>query len=445
MLRSLRVRNFRSIRDSKELSLSNLNIIVGPNNSGKSSILYSILLLKQTLLDKDLNATLITSGPYIDLGSYLDIIKADSSSNQIGISFELDATKLGKIRTLSLALKKELSLRPYNRYDLSFYYDIEKNAITLTAFNVSETITKDFYNGIKANGKWQIDGLPKDALPYIRPQFQHFLPMIAPATEKPPDDEKITTQAMDLILSSRMRTAALNVFFENLLYVGPIREKIPRYGFMGTQSYSELSPSGQNLMRVLATRHLQTKERKTLLEQLNYWLDKRFHVLKRVRIENIDKAKTVKSIVADDPRGDQNINLAAMGSGLSQLVPVIVQTVLTAANGCILIEQPEIHLHPAAQASLGDLFVKYAKQKRQLIVETHSEHLLLRVRRRIAEGKLDPELVRVFFVDKQKGETRIRQLSLEANGHFKRWPAGFFEEGYREAMALAMARIGGPS
>jgi len=129
-----------------------------------------------------------------------------------------------------------------------------------------------------------------------------------------------------------------------------------------------------------------------------------------------------------------------MGSGLSQLVPVIVQTIITPKTGCVLIEQPEIHLHPAAQAVLGDLFVKYAKNNKQIIVETHSEHLLLRVRRRVAEGKISPDLVSIFFVDKSKNETRIRKLNLKKDGHFKSWPAGFFEGGYRDAVALAMAQ-----
>ncbi|MFC1605222.1 DUF3696 domain-containing protein, partial [Planctomycetota bacterium] len=118
-----------------------------------------------------------------------------------------------------------------------------------------------------------------------------------------------------------------------------------------------------------------------------------------------------------------------------------VQTVLTPKNGCLIVEQPEIHLHPAAQANLADLFVHYANEGKQLVVETHSEHLLLRVRRRIAEGKISPDKVRIFLVEKSGTSTRIRCLKLEKNGHFQRWPKGFFEEGYKEAMAIAEAQL----
>jgi predicted ATPase len=128
-----------------------------------------------------------------------------------------------------------------------------------------------------------------------------------------------------------------------------------------------------------------------------------------------------------------------MGCGISQLVPVIVHTVLTPESGCLLVEQPEIHLHPSAQADLADLFIENAKFKRQFFVETHSEHFVLRLRRRIAEGRIKPERVKIFFVEKIGGITRVRSLNLKSDGHFVEWPKGFFEEGYKEALAIAEA------
>ena len=88
---------------------------------------------------------------------------------------------------------------------------------------------------------------------------------------------------------------------------------------------------------------------------------------------------------------------------------------------------------------MADLFIDIATTlQRQVIVETHSEHLVLRVRRRIAEGTIDPNDVSILYVEKQGAESKVRRLDINKRGHFDDWPEGF-DEAYQEAMALAMA------
>lgn len=136
-----------------------------------------------------------------------------------------------------------------------------------------------------------------------------------------------------------------------------------------------------------------------------------------------------------------------MGSGVSQLMPVIVAS-LTERSGLLTIEQPELHVHPALQTGLGDLFIEAASQgrkRRTLLVETHSEHLLLRVMRRMREtheGTV-PEGVRPVFpgdvsivlVEKDGDRSITRKMPLNERGELvKAWPGGFFEEGLREVL-----------
>jgi predicted ATPase len=130
-----------------------------------------------------------------------------------------------------------------------------------------------------------------------------------------------------------------------------------------------------------------------------------------------------------------------MGEGISQLLPIVAGVVATPAGECLVVEQPEVHLHPAAQADLADLFVRNLRDgsARQFLIETHSEHLLLRLRRRVAEGDILPEDVMILLVERTRGSSRVRALELNETGHFESWPAGFFEEGYAEALGLAEA------
>ena len=133
-----------------------------------------------------------------------------------------------------------------------------------------------------------------------------------------------------------------------------------------------------------------------------------------------------------------------MGIGVSQVLPVLV-TAYASRNQIIAIEQPEIHLHPALQADLGDVFIQSAlgPAKNRFLIESHSEHLLLRVMRRMREtsngglpGNVPPitrKDVCVLFVQPKGTASAVRCLELDEEGQLlDPWPGGFFEEGYRE-------------
>jgi len=143
-------------------------------------------------------------------------------------------------------------------------------------------------------------------------------------------------------------------------------------------------------------------------------------------------------------RGEVVVNLAEAGQGMQQVLPVVVQQLSHREDGTALfldlVEEPELHLHPAAHAPLADLFLESAKSGRgQVLVETHSENLLLRIRRRIAEG-LNPDLVGIYWVeDKEDGFSTIRPITIYADGNVDYWPPGVFSEGYQEVRALRRA------
>lgn len=444
MFKRLRVRNFRSIRDSGNLRFSRLNIIVGPNSSGKSSLLYTMLMLKQTLDDKNTENVLVTSGPQLDLGSYLDIIPKISPKEDLEVEFDLDESFFPDVMFSGGGRTNEFP--PFNKYQVKFGFDLMKNTVYVKSFHLVDTQSKSEFAGKLENSKWVLDGVVDKIKPHAQLEFDHFLPCLGPKG-KIPKDKEILELSVEILLNSHLRFYPTECLFERIRYVAPIRQHIPRYGVLGTMPHTELGASGQNLIRVLSQRSTEGPSGRAILKELNKWLGTRFKILKNIRLVDIDKSKTIKLLIADEHCGRKPINLAEMGSGISQLVPVIVQTVLTPKKGCILIEQPEIHLHPAAQADLADLFAHYAAHSdKQIIIETHSEHLVLRIRRRIAEGKLCPDLVRIYFVQKYKtgqrqGETKVRELELEKNGHFKKWPIGFFEDGYKEAMAILDAQL----
>jgi len=152
----------------------------------------------------------------------------------------------------------------------------------------------------------------------------------------------------------------------------------------------------------------------------------------------------LQELILVDKRSNTSVSHRDVGIGVSQVLPVLVGAYASQSQ-IIAIEQPEIHLHPALQADLGDVFLQSAlgENKNRFLIETHSEHLLLRIMRRMREtasGKLPegclpvrPEDVMVLFVEPDGSRSIVREMPLNENGELiKAWPGGFFEEGLRE-------------
>ena len=135
---------------------------------------------------------------------------------------------------------------------------------------------------------------------------------------------------------------------------------------------------------------------------------------------------------------DREVDLTAVGVGVSQLLPVLVLCLLSEPGGIVLLEQPELHLHPAIQQRLGDFLLACARTGRQLIVETHSEHLISRLRKRAAEDETDEtvNLFTIVFAELEDGMTQLRPVRTNRFGGLEDWPHGFFDQGISEAREI---------
>jgi predicted ATPase len=156
------------------------------------------------------------------------------------------------------------------------------------------------------------------------------------------------------------------------------------------------------------------------------------------------RAETLQDLVLIDKRSGTPVSHRDVGIGVSQVLPVLVSA-YASKDKLLAIEQPEIHLHPALQAELGDVFLDAAltDAANTVLIETHSEHLLLRIMRRMLETfeerlpdgvpEVRPEHVMVLFVEPDGARSIVREMPLNERGELvKAWPGGFFEEGLRE-------------
>ena len=219
--------------------------------------------------------------------------------------------------------------------------------------------------------------------------------------------------------------------------------------FSYTASYDKVHSSKEIWQKILLD--------KDSREKLNVWLsdDKKLKSTYKIEVEKfykVDDPKNVKELVEPDIQELKFLDLRTgvfvsprdMRLGISQSLPILASC-MALDNSSIFIEQPELHLHPAVQCEMADEFIRSKNNnKNNFFIETHSEHILLRIMRRLrysSEGKINkndelyitPDDICLLYVDNNGEKTYVKELELDEDGTLlDAWPNGFFEEGYKE-------------
>ena len=222
---------------------------------------------------------------------------------------------------------------------------------------------------------------------------------------------------------------------EKIAYVGPIRESLERVNILRNQGSTEVGKAGGMVPNLLFQRPDLLMNMNKVFEDFDIPYEIKVSHHQDVHFENVFTLRLIEKSTKT------NMTFLDVGFGISQVLPVLVQTVLSSGN-IVAIEQPEVHLHPKLQAQLATLFVdSYKHRGNQFIIETHSEHLILRLQRLIREGRgksdgLKPDDVSVLYVTRNENGSRCQQLRLNEYGDFiDPWPGGFFEEAFEETFA----------
>ncbi|MDQ7041223.1 MAG: DUF3696 domain-containing protein, partial [Rhodothermus sp.] len=242
---------------------------------------------------------------------------------------------------------------------------------------------------------------------------------------------------------------AYEQLWEQVYYLGPLREHPKRqYLWSGAQPTGVGSRGERTIDALLASsRHGKYlsqgpgrgKKKRTLQEQVAFWLQE-LKLVSNFQIKAISKTEKIYQVLIQADRNSTFVPLPDVGFGVSQILPVLTLLYYVPERSVLLLEQPEIHLHPSVQAGLADVFIDAIKTRKvQIIVESHSEHLLRRLQRRIAEEKLSAKEAALYFVTYSQGESRIESLQLDSYGRIENWPENFFGDDFAEIAAMQKA------
>jgi predicted ATPase len=235
------------------------------------------------------------------------------------------------------------------------------------------------------------------------------------------------------LLSFRYRDTLNSL--SGIRYLGPLRKYPTRIESLVEKSKNYVGREGEGSASILYRDSSTVKKVNQYMQKLN--IPYEVYVVKL----DADGAGILGDIIAlqlVDLRSNVVLSLEDVGFGISQVLPILVQLAISESD-MVLIEQPELHLHPALQAHFGDLLIDgiTPDSKNQFIIETHSEHLLLRLQRRIREGILSSEDIRIYYIDANKElGSYVQLIEMDDQGEFiTAWPNGFFPERLDEMLA----------
>ena len=234
-----------------------------------------------------------------------------------------------------------------------------------------------------------------------------------------------------------------------IFYLGPLRE-FPQRDYLWARSRpKDVGPRGdQSIDAILAATEageMRNRKSKAVLKpfqaMIAYWL-KEMGLIYDFKVDEIAAGSNRWQAKIQVRKGGTEVLLTDVGFGVSQVLPVITLLQYVPEGSTVILEQPEIHLHPLAQANLADAIVNAAQHRNvQVILESHSEHLLLRLQRRVAEGAISSDDLRLYFCDAPDGVSVLNPLELDLLGTIANWPTHFMGDSFGETYAAEAARL----
>lgn len=375
MLTQLELRHFKCF-ELLRLPMSPFTLLSGGNGSGKSSVLQALALIQQTMREQEWSTRLMLNGAAVRLGTVADVVDELHSRNTCGIAVADKDTA----------------------YDWSFSGDRTEMSMVVEKVTVGGKV-------------------------YERPDELHWL---IPATP----------HALGSSLSIRLR----DMTYITAERVGP-REVYPledsfvagNVGPVGEYAVSVLHRGRDE--PVIAELVLPTSP-PTRLRQVEERMGTFFPGFGLI-VQQIPNTNSVSLGLRSSPETD-HFRPVNVGFGLTQVLPIVVAALSAKPEDILLIENPEVHLHPAGQMLMGRFLAEVAYAGVQVVVETHSDHVLSGVRRMVKAGQLKADRVAIhFFRPRSEGVTQVVSPSIDPSGSIDEWPDGFFDQFDQDASHFA--------
>ena len=436
------IENFKSISALHKFELRPFTVLSGKNSSGKSSFIQLLLILKQTIEKSSTKDVFVINDKYYSGDDFTNLIYKKNKENILLFSFKFDKSAFSSSKNPLLVISKEAEIE-FSLFDNNAEPTIKSFSIKTQSENGEKNpfltiLFNDNFYKIESNDNSFGEGIWGKNIEQASIDFEAFYPNSF--SEK--NDDKVFLKidwAKDLI----------NSFLSNISYLGPDRES-PKGEYSTSKQAYTVGTKGEFTAQLLQQKANDSIEyyeiinkdniikykqkEETLSKAVKFWMCEVFGVAKNIYSEKKDDAYR---ILLETENG-LKVNIKQVGYGISQLLPIIVEGLIMPKNGTLIIEQPEIHLHPKIQSQLFDFLYSLILQGKKVIVETHSSHFITRMRRRVAESQDKIyKKINLTFIENDV----FRNIKLDDLGSMKYIPEDFVERDAEELKAIVYAQM----
>ncbi|UOO46403.1 DUF3696 domain-containing protein [Enterococcus casseliflavus] len=523
------IKNFKGIRSFSYKNLSPITILSGANSGGKTSLIQSILMIKQSIEFGSSEIPIVLNGHYTQLGlfsklihkgqKFIEIELKDSiepsqiltkdprdggdyyyrrnllphinnnlnyATNIMDIYFrnkenpksvleELDSMRFSSIRSVSSKGKRPRRIFKDMTYSLKIgtKSNSENPYIKELLISVSEIVDTSVYEHTLQLSNTRLDSYKISTNSPIffdlrnilwssnYNDIHHICEFLKDKVERPTDEvhnynsANITFSGLNLSLvkdekkkdefiDSSFINHLINLItlnFNDVEFIGPLRDEPRSLYLKETDLINDIGIKGENAGLIFAKnfhkivscpilneeKNKIIKKEMTLEEAVNYWLNDKFKLAKKIAV-NQYKDNNIYEI---EVTNFNNIKtpISSVGFGVSQIFPIIVSSLISADNAMLIFEQPEIHLHPRVQSLLFDFVygIQCVSKTKRIIIETHSDHLINKYRiYKIKNSDNVPNPVTLFFADSEN--STLHPIEFDEYGNLTDWPQGFFDQ-----------------
>ena len=412
MITELRAQNFKSWKDTGTLQCAPLTGFFGANSSGKTSILQVLLMLKQTVerpskgqSDWDKPLFFGNNASLVNLGDFDEIIHGHTEDLKLDIF-------------VSWKLPEKLRIEFISTDSISFSTSIVKesghpvlDAYCYTVNGQRWQLERDTQKEMQ-EWKFKVLGI-LNMYPNYSKESSCAYPYRFYGVEAPDNRQETLLPLID----------SLENLFNRIFYLGPLRESARSHYIWRSKHPEGVGRHGEDMVSALFSSRIQSSD---LDEHVPKWLQL-LGLIDSYRLAPVPRTQKDYEFLVTKHRGGPEVRLADVGFGVSQVLPVLILCYYAPIGSILILEQPEAHLHPKVQSELGDVLIDVVKNRKlQIILESHSEHLLNRLTRRIAEEEISAEQTAFHFCEIDDGSSKVEQLKVDEYGNISNWPQDFF-------------------